>query len=368
VFIPSTDEEFVRRVLAQLAAAPAVQAEPGPDDWRRLIDKLARVRDAAPYVDGIGDHRWYYDAPVAEGAIEAIEARLGVALPADLRRFVGLFGDGAPGPFGRLRKLHEPGHSDALAGRAYRPVVTTASGRRVWWRDDAAVWCVPGTLKIGWRWTLGGEFVIDVSGPSPGCVGLIMTKRKVKFVASRLRFFAWYEGWLDEALAAAEAQRARLRQAAAEVERAPEDRDAWGTLACEAAFFGDWPRMREAVNRARALGATVLATPLVTTIPCEDTVISRLAVLLGSDYPLHPLAVPVLQMQLGAGLGWRGRHEEAIEVLRPLLTGDSEVARLGWVREALARSLSAVDRADEARAVLAGDGAGLGIAVSDRRG
>lgn len=350
MFIPSTDEAFVRRVLAQFAAAPAVQAEPGPDDWRRLIDKLARVRDAAPYVDGIGDHHWYYDAPVEEAAIAAIEARLGVALPADLRRFVGLFGDGAPGPFGRLRKLHEAGHSDALVGRPYRPVVTTASGRRVWWHDDAMVWCVPGTLKIGWRWTLGGEFVIDVTGPSPGCVGLIMTKQhKFKFVASRLRFFAWYEGWLDESLAAAEAQRARLRQAEAEAERAPEDREAWGTLAREAAFFGDWPRMREAVKRARALGATVLATPMVTTIPCDDTVISRLAALLASDYPLHPLAVPMLQMQLGAGLGWRGRHEEAIALLRPLVTGDSEVARFGWAREALERSLNAVGRADEDR-------------------
>ncbi len=68
----------------------------------------AATADARRRRFGARHHDYQWRAPVAEGRVAAIEAELGVALPAAYRRFVTALGDGGVGPYHGVMPLDHP--------------------------------------------------------------------------------------------------------------------------------------------------------------------------------------------------------------------------------------------------------------------
>jgi tetratricopeptide (TPR) repeat protein len=162
----------------------------------------------------------------------------------------------------------------------------------------------------------------------------------------------WYERWLDGALARADLELEHLRALVIAAERAPEDLEVWRQLASEAALRGAWPRMREAVARAQALGATTLETPAIASLQYITLRTARYAGLFAQGYPLHPLANSALQLALGELLAAQGRHAEAVEAMAPVLASGARLAGTDRYRGAMAKSRLALGRPGEALALL----------------
>ncbi|MBK9751973.1 MAG: SMI1/KNR4 family protein [Nannocystis sp.] len=342
------DRELVERTLALYAQPAPPQPTPGADDWQRLRSKLARLNETMPaYLLPRADHFWDLGEPLSATEVAAFERWVGVALPPDLRGFVRHVGDGGPD----LRVFRDTWSSDVLAARPFAPTVLELKAPDC--LGYGGCWGVPGTLAIGGSSErLGGEFVLDLHGPAPGCMALILWKAR-RYVPTGLRFVTWYERWLDAALAQADHELEPLRALVAAAAGAPDDLDVWRRLAAEAALRGDWPQMRAAIARAQALGATTLETPDIIALPFTALRIARYAGLFAYGYPLHPLADPALRLALGELLANRGRHAEVVDTMAPAFASGARLADTPSYRARMAASLQALGRHEEARSLLA---------------
>jgi hypothetical protein len=76
---------------------------------KRIADKIDRLRalDQDFSVFGSVHHRYELNPPVASELLAAVEAQIGVPLPADYREFITSIGDGGAGPSYGLMRLTE---------------------------------------------------------------------------------------------------------------------------------------------------------------------------------------------------------------------------------------------------------------------
>ncbi|GAA1536538.1 hypothetical protein GCM10009827_063920 [Dactylosporangium maewongense] len=177
----------------------------------RIAAKLAAARalPTLPDAFGVDGHRFDLGAPVAEAAVVDWEERHEVALPAAYRLFVTELGDGGAGPGGGMLRLLDscddegcqPGHlalpSPYLPGPRYfgdweQRYEDPPGPDRVFLR---------GTLRIAWHGcSLCTQLV--VTGPARGRLFNLDIEGPVgPYVAEDADFLAWYERWLDEAVA-----------------------------------------------------------------------------------------------------------------------------------------------------------------------
>lgn len=179
---------------------------PSPAELLRRLDLLARLR---PERSGFASDRHGYrpGAPLDEAAIAAVEARLGCALPAQYRRFLGEVGDGGAGPGKGLLPLARVAQSGAITGEFVAPA-TPADAAAL---DDppgalpicdsgqSAYWLVLAGPDAGQVWLQGDDgftpLVLDEAWGDSSTAGMLASPRAV-----RLEMIDWYAQWLDERL------------------------------------------------------------------------------------------------------------------------------------------------------------------------
>ena len=201
----------------------------------RIRRKLARARarDTAFTVFGAANHRYALNPCLSEEELSAIERVLEISLPADYREFLREMGNGGAGPEYGLYSLqksiaesfersaflaapfphthawnldpHRFGAKDLSDGQFEMSPAALAAYEEEYFRDEH----VQGALRIH---TAGcnHDTLLVLNGAERGYVW--HDERTVDFgvfpyegkpePSARLRFLAWYEDWLDNALKA----------------------------------------------------------------------------------------------------------------------------------------------------------------------
>lgn len=157
---------------------------------------------------GADQHEFILSPPLPESAVAEFEEQHEIALPSEYRLFVTELGDGGAGPGYRLPRLDESCGPDCRPGHLARPSPYLPGPR---YPDD---WerrhedppgpdrtFLPGTLKIASHGcTLATRLI--VTGPARGrLLNLDYDGPVGPYVVEDVGFLAWYERWLDEALA-----------------------------------------------------------------------------------------------------------------------------------------------------------------------
>jgi hypothetical protein len=176
----------------------------------RIAAKLAAVRamPALPDAFGVQGHRFELGAPLSEAVVADFEARHEVMLPQAYRLFLTELGDGGAGPGFGLRRLAdscgtdcEPGHlaqaSPYLPGPRYQDdweqrFEDQPGPNRTFLRGTLRMadhGCSLYTQIIVTGAARGRLFNLDDEGPAG------------PYVVEDPDFLAWYERWLDEAVA-----------------------------------------------------------------------------------------------------------------------------------------------------------------------
>ncbi|GAA2170339.1 hypothetical protein [Actinomadura napierensis] len=177
---------------------------------RRIADKLVAVRSmpAASKAFGAEAHRFKLEPPLPEAMVAEFEERHEVALPKEFRLFVIELGNGGAGPGYGLRRLTVSCCAHRRSGHLTRPSPYRPGPRYL---DD---WeqryesppgpdriFLPGTVEIaGHGCSLVTHLV--VTGPARGrLINLDCEGPIGPYVLEDADFLAWYERWLDEAMA-----------------------------------------------------------------------------------------------------------------------------------------------------------------------
>lgn len=176
----------------------------------RIAGKLAAAR-AVPVPSkafGAREHGFKLGNPLPEAVVAEFEERHEVALPAEYRLFVTELGDGGAGPGYHLSQLSEACHLGCRPGHLVRPSPYLAGPRypEDWERrheepPGPGRTFLPGTLTIGHH---GCSIVTQlvVMGQARGrLLNLDYEGATGPYVAEDAGFLAWYERWLDEAVA-----------------------------------------------------------------------------------------------------------------------------------------------------------------------
>lgn len=176
----------------------------------RIADKLAAARalPVLPEAFGAEAHEFKPGVPLPEAMVAGFEERHEVALPAPYRLFVTELGDGGAGPGCGLSRLDVSCCTDPRPGHLARPSPYLPGPRYLddWeqrYEDPPGPdrMFLPGTLKVADHGcTLVTHLV--VTGPARGRLLNLDTDGPVgPYAAEDADFLAWYERWLDEAVA-----------------------------------------------------------------------------------------------------------------------------------------------------------------------
>jgi hypothetical protein len=209
-----------------------------PATIESIREDLERCRSAKrpPKIFGAETHRYMLNPVVRNSVVTNFEAKHGIELPEDYRRFMTELGNGGAGPYYGLFKFREMDdcHSfqrwkenDGFVGTLSEPFPHTRS-----WNDvleypeqdeiededlydaeveriDKIYWnpeYVNGAIPICHQGCALRNWLV-VTGPEAGTVwedlradegGLVPTKRKGKI---RMTFLEWYNDWLQQAVA-----------------------------------------------------------------------------------------------------------------------------------------------------------------------
>lgn len=179
-------------------------------DRLRALDGDLRVFGADPR-DGHG-HGYREYPPLGEDGVAALEAEHGVTLPAELHAFLAVVHGGGPGPGYGLDVWANP-------GACARPFPYGPDHARAWRAEVAAGRNVGLDLEDSTddgAWPPGSGFVacahqgcgvydaLIVTGPARGTMWCcdMAWRPYLDDTGAPLSFLAWYEAWLDAALAA----------------------------------------------------------------------------------------------------------------------------------------------------------------------
>jgi hypothetical protein len=176
----------------------------------RIAGKLAAARatPVPPKAFGAQQHGFKLGNPLPEAVVAEFEERHEVALPAAYRLFVTELGDGGAGPGYCLSQLNVSCDTPCRAGHLARPSPYLSGPRypEDWEQrheeppgPDRAF--LPGTLTIAHH---GCSLVTQlvVTGPARGRLfNLDCEGSTGPYVVEDADFLAWYERWLDEAVA-----------------------------------------------------------------------------------------------------------------------------------------------------------------------
>lgn len=177
------------------------------DDIRRILAKLAEVRQRQVPGFGFEKHRYALNPPATEATVAAFEAEHGVALPTGYRRFVTEAGDGGAGPYyGLLPLVAWNGHRiDEGVDRflawpsPLRPGLAGGND----WLDAAGLTydgALQGTLNLVHQGCTYHSLLV-VTGPYRGrVVNADLDMTGPPWFTRDADFLAWYERWLDELL------------------------------------------------------------------------------------------------------------------------------------------------------------------------
>jgi hypothetical protein len=175
-----------------------------------IIGKLAAARalPALPTAFGVQQHRFELGAPLPEAAVADFEARHGVLLPEAYRLFVTEVGDGGAGPGYRLDRLGElcdrvcrPGHLAQASPYLPGPRYLGDWAERYEDPPGPDQNFLRGTLAIANHGCSLSTCLI-VTGPARGRLFNLDVEGHVgPYVVEDVDFLAWYERWLDEAVA-----------------------------------------------------------------------------------------------------------------------------------------------------------------------
>jgi hypothetical protein len=179
------------------------------DRLARIAGKLAAARASpvAPAAFGAGAHGFVPGPPLPPEAVAGFEERHGIVLPASYRMFITRLGHGGAGPGYGLRPLpvaccaHTPTGHLARAS-PYRPGPRYVDD---WELRFEQPWggrvFMPGTVTVADH---GCSLVtrLVVTGPARGRLINLDEEGPVgPYVVEDVDFLAWYERWLDEAVA-----------------------------------------------------------------------------------------------------------------------------------------------------------------------
>ncbi|WP_157433033.1 hypothetical protein [Actinomadura rifamycini] len=181
-----------------------------PDGVRlgRIADKLAAARAEPPAVFGAEDHRFELGPPLPEAAVAEYEERHEVALPPEYRLFITELGAEGAGPGYRFCRLDVACCAKRPSGHLARPSPYLPGPRYYGdWEEryedppgpDRNFLC--GTVLVS---THGCSLVtrLVVTGPARGRLVNLDDEGPVgPYVVEDADFLAWYERWLDEAVA-----------------------------------------------------------------------------------------------------------------------------------------------------------------------
>ncbi|MDP9869512.1 MULTISPECIES: SMI1/KNR4 family protein [Streptosporangium] len=167
------------------------------DVIRRGIDALSEY-DTDFGLFGARRHRYRFEPPLDEAALEAVEARIGVRFPADYRTFLTRLGNGGAGPY---YGVHGLGPDGAWARSGPFPFTEE-------WEppdlddedyDDVMEAAFEGLLPVA-EHGCGYRSHLVVNGPAAGqvwgdwtCVGEVLAPEAESFGA-------WYHDWLKSSL------------------------------------------------------------------------------------------------------------------------------------------------------------------------
>jgi hypothetical protein len=176
----------------------------------RIAGKLAAARamPVPPKAFGVEGHAFKLGAPLPEAVVTEFEERHEVALPPAYRLFVTGLGDGGAGPGYHLSSLSTSCRPGCLPGHLARPSPYLPGPRyRGDWEQRYEDPPGPdrmflrGTLQISDHGcTLATRLV--VTGPARGrLLNLDCDGPAGPYVVEDADFLAWYERWLDEAVA-----------------------------------------------------------------------------------------------------------------------------------------------------------------------
>ncbi|MEU7001453.1 SMI1/KNR4 family protein [Nonomuraea sp. NPDC046570] len=167
------------------------------DVIRRGIDAL-REYDTDFGLFGAREHRYRFMPPLDEAALEAIEARIGVRLPADYRTFLTRLGNGGAGPYYGVHGLRP---DDAWARfhpfpfmEEWEPPDLDDEGY-----DDVMEAAFEGLLAVA-EHGCGYRSHLVVNGPAAGQVWGDWTCVGEALAPEAESFGAWYHDWLEGSL------------------------------------------------------------------------------------------------------------------------------------------------------------------------
>ncbi len=173
---------------------------------RRILDKLAQVRQRGLTCFGSDHHRFRLNRPIREGAVRRFERQHGIRLPEDYRAFLRLAGNGGAGPYYGLLPLGKwndavledrPGY--LARPSPLRPDMPTG----VAWEQ---------ALDCPWEDLFQGTLALVHQGCSYYALLVVMGAYRGRVVYVNLDccgspyfvhhpdFLSWYERWLDELL------------------------------------------------------------------------------------------------------------------------------------------------------------------------
>ena len=207
-----------------------------PATIESICEDLARCRSAKrfPRIFGAETHRFELNPVVRKSVVTRFEAKFGIELPEDYRRFITEVGNGGAGPYYGLFKFREMDdcfsfqrwkENDGFVGTLSKPFPHTRRWNdvlpepeldeeddrydaeverltEIYWNPDN----VNGAIPICHQGCASRNWLV-VSGPEAGHVwddlradeeGLQPTKLKRK---RRVTFLEWYDDWLQQAVA-----------------------------------------------------------------------------------------------------------------------------------------------------------------------
>jgi len=173
---------------------------------KRIVAKVARVRERGISTFGAGSHGYQLAPPLDEAEVAALEQRLGVGLPEEFRLFLTQVARSGAGPYYGI--VPPERWADALVGDevtdwAVQPCPWTADLPR-----DPATWerigeamdePFQGAITIADQ-GCANYVTLVISGAERGRVMYVSLEGGVPFFPDDRDFLSWYERWLDELL------------------------------------------------------------------------------------------------------------------------------------------------------------------------
>jgi len=174
---------------------------------KRILEKLAQVRERGLSCFGSEAHHFRLNAPLSNDEIVRFETEHDIRLPDDYRAFLEHAGNGGAGPFYGIYPLKKwddfaswvledvPERFLVLPCPLHPDLEPTAD----WMEKLDGVSPYQGTLALGTQGCTYASLLI-VSGPYAGRVVYVEAGDQPPYMMYENDFLSWYERWLDELL------------------------------------------------------------------------------------------------------------------------------------------------------------------------